>query len=922
MLRTIGFSLLTILSATQLLAANIPAPTGIPEKHVVELDAPWTTMTTGGSGRYLVFHIKDKRQLALVDVSSGGISKTIEAPGDDLMLAGGDEKLVVIVPSQSIAHRYDIATLKREKSVPLPAGLKPKFALLGSASKGPLYIYADAPVQIIDLETLKPLVVKGEVLGAPQFGNPPIQMTVSGDSKTLLMWSPSGGGESFKAMKLVGNRVVRAQTPGEHLVPGSYMLPNTDSSLYFRNSTMIYDAALKPLPTDHLKDHILLPCDDPQYFLALPCENERDSDAWICASGSLQKIANVKELGQVLQGTLRWDHGHWRFQPRVRWLPTASTMVSLPIDQKTVRLVRADLQELLTEGGGEYLHIVSSPPRVAQVGEPYTYTMQVIASSKKVKFNVESAPAGLKISNDGVIKWTPKTKPVGGTERIIIAVSAGEKEMFHSFEVSVERLVGPSTAKPTPKPAKPTPSKPSGSGTDEPEPSLAPERQASETPVKIDDKRLELPVAKFLVRPGQRGHLLVQEQALTPLGPDGITPEKTIDLKKPYAFVAERSTYYVAVCREPMAVELIDKKTLAVSKSMKFSAMEINDLVLHPTKPVAYVAHKVQASFPRYRFLIYNESTGEGRQSDEYLGESLAIDPHGKFLIAGYSDIFEKGSRLIFNPDQIHVVPTYGGVDWIIRYELDGAGNARPGAMNEKAGGNGRGIRLSHDGKRVTYLSMVGSPSQSGNLTAWDVNDFDKVPVTYPIKGKAATTEFAYHPYLPWVACMGKEGAVILDRDSGDELPGKLNPDEFEGGTLHALWFSADGKALVYDVSVNDIHYLQRIPLKLSADQQRVVDDQFKKSSSSQSLAPSATIGKLISEEKVPLAALHALQGGTGKAMTAKDVAKWFADAVVVVQTPTGNGTGMIVGSDGYILTCGHCVEGAEEIEVSYRRPV
>jgi serine protease Do len=40
------------------------------------------------------------------------------------------------------------------------------------------------------------------------------------------------------------------------------------------------------------------------------------------------------------------------------------------------------------------------------------------------------------------------------------------------------------------------------------------------------------------------------------------------------------------------------------------------------------------------------------------------------------------------------------------------------------------------------------------------------------------------------------------------------------------------------------------------------------------------------------------------------------------VQTPTGNGTGMIVGSDGYILTCGHCVEGAEEIEVSYRRPV
>jgi S1-C subfamily serine protease len=498
-------------------------------------------------------------------------------------------------------------------------------------------------------------------------------------------------------------------------------------------------------------------------------------------------------------------------------------------------------------------------------------------------------------------------------------VSAGEKEVFHSFEVNVERLVGPSTAgptKPTPKPTKP------GDKPSEAEPSTARERQASEKPVKIDAKRLELPVAKYLVRPGQQGHLLVQGQSLTPLGPDGITPEKTIDLKKPYVLVAERSTYYVAVSREPMAVELIDKKTLAVSKSMKFSAMEINDLVLHPTKPLAYVAHKVQPAFPRYRFLIYNESTGEGRQSDDYLGESLAIDPSGKFLIAGYSDIFEKGSQLLFNPNQIHVVPTYGSVDWIIRYELDGAGNAKPGAMHEKAGGNGRGIRLSRDGKRVTYLSVVGSPSHSANLTAWDVNDFDKVPVTYPLKGKAATTEFAYHPYLPWVAAMGKEGAVIFDRETGDELPGKLNPDDFEGGALHALWFSADGKALVYDVSVNDIHYLQRIPLKLAADQQRSVDDQFKKSASTQPLSPSTTGGKSMPKEKVTLTALHALQGGTGKAMTAKDVAKWFTDAVVVVQTPTGNGTGMIVGSDGYILTCAHCIEGAEEIEVSYRRPV
>ncbi len=44
--------------------------------------------------------------------------------------------------------------------------------------------------------------------------------------------------------------------------------------------------------------------------------------------------------------------------------------------------------------------------------------------------------------------------------------------------------------------------------------------------------------------------------------------------------------------------------------------------------------------------------------------------------------------------------------------------------------------------------------------------------------------------------------------------------------------------------------------------------------------------------------------------MTARDVAKWFTDAVVVVKTPDGNGTGMIVGSDDAIML--HRADGAE----------
>jgi serine protease Do len=70
---------------------------------------------------------------------------------------------------------------------------------------------------------------------------------------------------------------------------------------------------------------------------------------------------------------------------------------------------------------------------------------------------------------------------------------------------------------------------------------------------------------------------------------------------------------------------------------------------------------------------------------------------------------------------------------------------------------------------------------------------------------------------------------------------------------------------------------------------------------------------------KVPLARLDALKGGHGEPMTTKDIARRFSDAVVVIQTEEGSGSGFVVGSEGYILTCAHCVADQAEVQVSYR---
>ena len=43
----------------------------------------------------------------------------------------------------------------------------------------------------------------------------------------------------------------------------------------------------------------------------------------------------------------------------------------------------------------------------------------------------------------------------------------------------------------------------------------------------------------------------------------------------------------------------------------------------------------VYADLPGYRFVMFDEHTGEGRESDEYIGRWLRMHPSGRLLIAG-----------------------------------------------------------------------------------------------------------------------------------------------------------------------------------------------------------------------------------------------------------------------------------------------
>jgi hypothetical protein len=140
----------------------------------------------------------------------------------------------------------------------------------------------------------------------------------------------------------------------------------------------------------------------------------------------------------------------------------------------------------------------------------------------------------------------------------------------------------------------------------------------------------------------------------------------------------------------------------------------------------------------------------------------------------------------------------------------------------EDAGGNGQGIVLSADGKRLTYLSIVGYPRYSANMPAFDPTNFDARPVSYALGviGVGAR-QIVYHPRLPLVAAPTPDGAIFFQRESGEVQPDRL---EFRLPRLGAVkvqrvFFAPDGQHLILECAQTGQHYLRLGKLKLSSEE-------------------------------------------------------------------------------------------------------
>jgi hypothetical protein len=422
-------------SSSSGLPAVIRAPRLDGPRVEIKLDEPYENLCTGGGGRFLVCYFKKAKKLSVFDVSEARVVKDIELSAEDILYACGRDKLMIIDQAQRTIQRWSLATFEREKtaSVPKEHTGPLHWVIMGSNSAGPLMLWSEGPVTLLDIDKMEPFKTDGKVLG----GNNQWQFRgrVSADGSTFVAWHNAIWPSGMDVMKLDGHNskiIGSANNDGHN---GRWAIPGPDARLLFRESgdMVVFDENLKDISGGIFKDVRCLPTEDPRYFLALRSQDDKHDQVAISTSCDLKPICTVKDLEKSSSGLIGLR------EPRTRYIPSANLLITLPESNDRIVLRNFNLMDALNESGEKYLFVTSLPPNRAKAGSEFSYTILARSKAGGLRYELADKPEGMTISGTGLVQWQVPDKLQGKTLRVIVSIKdAAGKELLHTLDLKIE----------------------------------------------------------------------------------------------------------------------------------------------------------------------------------------------------------------------------------------------------------------------------------------------------------------------------------------------------------------------------------------------------------------------------------------------------------------------------------------------------
>lgn len=427
----------------------LPAATFEGDIVKVPLPEPWAQAVEGGSGRFLIFHLKQAEQAVVVDLPKGQIVKTIPNVPDGTLLAAGAEKLLFVVPSRRSVERWSLTALEREKVGVQPTKTAPRIVAMGCAGTGPLLVASADEAVLIDIETLAPMAIEGKPIGAT--GRHGYVIDASADGRTFA-GIPTGYGPVAYSLMAIEGGTLRTGRFGSTSHAVRWARPGADGSVIFTPGGGAYASSLTAIAAKWLDGSQSFPTAHPSFFLAVHFVT-RGGDGlatrlWICTSGDRKAVHTIERVDEMtprggdqeryLTGR-RLAHHTRRFF----YAPLAQTLATLPWDNKSVVVRRLDLLAELKASGKDYLIVTSVPPTLAERGRTVEYQIAAVAKAGGVRCTLESGPPGARVTRRGRVTWRVPKSIKEDQATILVSVRAQDgQEAFHTIHLRI-RDAGP-----------------------------------------------------------------------------------------------------------------------------------------------------------------------------------------------------------------------------------------------------------------------------------------------------------------------------------------------------------------------------------------------------------------------------------------------------------------------------------------------
>lgn len=770
----------------------------------VEFDEPYDDFRFGGGGRYIVFYHKSARRLRVFDVSTAELIGETTISASDALFAAGMEDVMVALPTQELVIRYRLPDLERVAVKPLGSpGFRMSKVIMGYASSGPLLIWSKAEGILWDVETMEPMPVE-TFDGHPKWG---LHITVSGDGQTFLGWVDTGSGGTLNMMRIAAGKTQLQRGFGGINGPSQIQPDRHAGSIYCQNGRVL-DSAMTKLPMNsRLANVPLFPTEDPRFFYG--CHGWGDScQVSICTAADQQVVYTLSGLPEFSQRH-EWNTSN----PRVRYCPSFRRIAVLPVTNDRIVLRRLDVVEEFQRQ--DRVTVYSKPPASAERGELYDYQVEAVSQAGNIQYALESAPPDMKIDQAGRLTWRcPKAQTSASVPVVISVRDAAGHEAFHSFTISVPPRIIAKVHNPTV--AMPSATKPSANGT----------KATEKPPVEVEDTAIHRVAGPRPILSYGRGGatiLMLDKTQLRILGKNGEKVLRAHEFPVEYRAIYERPKYFVALAAK--SVDLIDKQSWAVNKSIPIEYSKVRQLAIHPHRPVSYVSveNPTVEDYVRSKpVLEVHELTGDVRELREVFGSWLAMDPAGRRLYTGLREMFKDGLQILNG----RISDRFDTIDYVTAYDLASDPPVMLG-RNENPGKNGKRFRISPDGRHVSYVAGGGAPGYGYSIASLSADDVQRETTRYVVE--AYPNDISHHPMANLVACCNgvssDQQVWIYNRPTGEKLTDRLRTSRrFKG--LDGVFFAPSGTHLLVTHNLSGV-VVESIPLNLTAEDRRAIAEGF-----------------------------------------------------------------------------------------------